>query len=451
MFARILYHSYKWFHVIRIWRTRHFTSAGAAMTMALFFPWLFGFNILKTTVYQVLSFCASIMTVSIVLSLNPFKFNVKVNRLLPDYATARDQVFYEIEITNLSEKTQKGLFLFEDMVDPSPDVTSLLTTREPFEHLRNAWDRKILYYRWQWLVKKNQKIQLQTIALPDLPAGETIRVKSSFMPLYRGYVQFTGMTFARPDILGLFSRLLSINNSQKILILPRRYKLKKVNLMSSRQYHPGGINLASSIGNSEEFMSLRQYRPGDPLRNIHWRTFAKTNEIVIKEFEDEYFVRHALILDTFLTSDNESVFEDAVSTASSYISSMQPHESIIDLMFVGHQVYSFKSGRGLAHSEKMLEILACVEPCKDKDILELLPNLQTNIKRFSGSICVFLGWEKGHRKIYQLFEQAQIPLCVIVITEDKQKMKEKIASSLTSYDQIKVVQTGQIEKELGDG
>jgi len=453
MLARFLYKSYARFYLLGIRRKRHFTPAGVMMATAIFLSGILGFNILKTTVYQVLALSFFTMFISLISSLFPFKFKVRIQRILPEYVTIGDKVIYEIEITNLSSKTQKGLLLYDDIHDPRPSFEDLLTKREPFEHLRNAWDRKTLYYRWVWLIQKNRKARFKTIELPDLPGGETISVTTGFVPDHRGYIHFSGCTFARPDAIGLFNRLLIVKKVQKMLVLPKRYQLEAPDLISSRQYHPGGICLASSIGNSDEFMSLRHYRPGDPMRNVHWRTFAKTNELVIKEFEDEYFVRHALILDTFLSSGNETLFEEAVSIASSYISLMQTHESILDLMFVGNQIYSFSSGRGIAFSEKMLEILACVEPCEDKTIFELIPALQPNIKKFSGTICIFLGWEQGHKKIYQMFEQALVPVSVIVLAEDKLKMEEKISKDMDGdmnfVTHIKVVQSNQILQELG--
>jgi len=428
---------------------RHFTPAGLMIVTAFFLSGILGFNLFKSTIYQVMAFCLSVMTVSLVLSLLPFKFKVKVNRILPDYVTEGNKVAYELEITNDSSKIQKGLILYENMKDPRPDIKTLLSKKEPFEHLRNAWDRKTLYYRWLWLIRKAEKVRIKPIELPDLPANETIRVTSKMAPHYRGTLHFSGVTFARRDAIGLFNRLFTVRKIQKLLVLPKRYQLQTPDLMSTRQYHPGGISLASSIGDSDEFMSLRYYRPGDPLRNIHWRTFAKTDELVIKEFEEEYFVRHALILDTFLATENETVFEAAVSIASSYISSIQIHESILDLMFVGNQTYSFSSGRGLAHSDKMLEILACVEASEDKTISALVPALQSNIKQISGSICIFLSWQKDHKKIYQMFQQSQVPLFIIVLAEDTLKMEEKIFQDMNTLAHIKVVHINQVQQELG--
>ena len=269
-----------------------------------------------------------------------------------------------------------------------------------------------------------------------------------FTPNYRGYLHFTGVTLARPDILGLFMRNFRIQKAEKLLVLPRRYPLDPPELTSSRQYNPGGGNLASSIGNSDEFMSLRYYRPGDPLRNIHWRTFARTGELVIKEFEDEFFVRHALILDTFVSPEKEAVFEEAVSIAASYVASVEPHDAILDLVVAGKEINSFSLGRGLGNSEKMLEILSCVESCPDKTLLELKPVLESGLKKISGAICIFSGWEKEHEEIYRMIHEALVPVFIIVLAGDEVKKEHLVLKTGNLHHRVRVVQIGAVLEEL---
>jgi uncharacterized protein (DUF58 family) len=55
------------------------------------------------------------------------------------------------------------------------------------------------------------------------------------------------------------------------------------------KYQQGGVALASNVGQSDEFVALRDYRQGDPLRHIHWRSWARAGKPVVKEFEDEFF------------------------------------------------------------------------------------------------------------------------------------------------------------------
>ena len=87
---------------------------------------------------------------------------------------------------------------------------------------------------------------------------------------------------------------------------------------------------------------------------------------MVKEFEDEFFVRHALVLDTFTDHQHSEVFEEAVSVAASFACTLPTQESLLDLLFVGPQSYCFTAGRGVAHVEQMLEILASVRACSDQ-------------------------------------------------------------------------------------
>ena len=135
--------------------------------------------------------------------------------------------------------------------------------------------------------------------MPRLGPRENVEVSLEIMPRRRGPLNLFGLHVARPDPLGLFRALARQPAVESVLILPKRYPLPPLALPGSRRYQPGGISLAQSVGDSEEFISVREYRPGDPLRRIHWRAWARAGKPVVKEYQDEYFVRHALILDTF--------------------------------------------------------------------------------------------------------------------------------------------------------
>lgn len=49
-------------------------------------------------------------------------------------------------------------------------------------------------------------------------------------------------------------------------------------------------------GGGEEFLGVRGYRPGDPLRSVHWRSTARAGTLVVKEYEQEISTRAALVL-----------------------------------------------------------------------------------------------------------------------------------------------------------
>ncbi|MGH7145840.1 MAG: DUF58 domain-containing protein [Planctomycetota bacterium] len=58
-----------------------------------------------------------------------------------------------------------------------------------------------------------------------------------------------------------------------------------------------GLHKSPYHGFSIEFSEHRDYAPGDPLRAIDWRTYARTERLYIKLFEDETNVRVYLLID----------------------------------------------------------------------------------------------------------------------------------------------------------
>src|SRR5438105_4840024 len=103
-----------------------------------------------------------------------------------------------------------------------------------------------------------------------------------------------------------------------------------------------------------------------------WRTknsssnSRTTGKPVVREFEDEFFVRHALVLDTFIDLPQSELFEEAVSVAASFACSVRTQESLLDLLFVGPESYCFTAGRSLGFSDQMLQILAGVQTCLEQ-------------------------------------------------------------------------------------
>lgn len=181
------------------------------------------------------------------------------------------------------------------------------------------------------------------------------------------------------------------------------------------------MNQASHVGDSQEFMSLRDYQPGDPMRAIHWRSYAKTGHPVVKEFHDEFFVRQGLVLDTFQENMPTKIFEEAISVAASFCLTLPGQDALLDLMFIGDKAYRFTSGRGLGQSESLLETLACVKACAgdsfDK-LRNLIPEFSTET---SGMICVLLNWDSKRKNLVESIILSGIPVVVFVILDDTNK------------------------------
>ena len=242
----------------------------------------------------------------------------------------------------------------------------------------------------------------------------------SLTPLRRGYVRLRRLTVTRVDPLGLFKAQTSIDVDNTLLALPKTYPVLWRELVGNSQDRMGGVNDASTSGGSEEFAALREYRPGDSLRHISWRTWARLGYPVVKEFHDECFARQALILDTF--ADDKLVgaqFEAAVSVAASFALSAPTDRGVLDLMFMGADAYQFSAGPGLGGPERLLEVLACVDVCHEQPFASLRNSVMRRLGLVNACVCVLLDWNRERQELVSALRQSGIVVLVIVVGSGK--------------------------------
>ncbi|MBI4677324.1 MAG: DUF58 domain-containing protein [Elusimicrobia bacterium] len=406
----------------RVLRQR-FTPAGQAALAGLTASAIVGVDTNGSMAYQAFCFLVALLALSMLASLR-FRARFSVQRTLPRFGSAGQPLPYTLVVRNLGPRLQRGLTLIEETADPRPPFETFAATKGE-EAGRHWFDRLLGWSRWRGLVRERSIASVADVALPDLPAGGATEVEATLVPARRGRFKLTGVSITCPDPAGLFQAVRVEPVEQLVMILPKRYPVPALQLPGRRRYQQGGVALSSSVGDSSEFMSLRDYRPGDPLRRIHWRSWAKTGKPIVRECHDEYFVRHALILDTFLPPDARpspggagfAAFEEAVSVAASFACSILTQESLLDLLFVGAETYCFTAGRGLGASQQMLEILASAEPCRTRPFSELRHSVVRRHHTLSGAICVLLAWDDERRKLVSGLQAMGVPVVPMVVTD----------------------------------
>lgn len=387
---------------VQRWIERRFTRAGWLVAGGAVVAAALGVDTNQTVAYQVFTLLLALLAIAIGAAWL-LDARCTVTRELPRMATAGQAFTYRIRVANRSRKALDGLALLEDLADPRP----------AFAEFR-AGLRLPTYRGWKRLIERNQIVYVAEQALPALAPFAEIELTAAAEPYRRGIAHFEGVTVARADPFGIFRAFAITREPANLLVLPRRYKLPPFDLPGSRRYQPGGVALASSIGDSEEFMGLRDYRPGDPLQRIHWKSFARAGEPIVKEYQDEFFERHALVLDTFGGAD--AAFEEAVSIAASFVYTINTQECLLDLMFVGTEAYCYTAGRGQLQTGNLLEILAGVQPCRDQPFRVLHEAVLAQRTALSGCICILLAWDEARQACVRQLHALGVPLRVILVT-----------------------------------
>ena len=196
---------------------------------------------------------------------------------------------------------------------------------------------------------------------------------------------------------------------KSLLLYPRFHPIAGIAVPVSARYQPGGIPLSSSVGESPEYIGNREYHPGDSMRQIDHRSWARLAKPIVREFQDEYYCRLALVLDTFVpgkTRPGPEGFpnlEAAISLAAAVADALARGEYIIDIFAAGPELYTFRAGRHTAHFENTLEILACVDACRTNPFRVVTPALMEELTSISTVICVFLDWARLVKPIVREF------------------------------------------------
>jgi uncharacterized protein (DUF58 family) len=395
------------------WTRRRFTPAGLALVYVLMTATVFGVDTRRTVAYQMFGLAVGLLAIA---SLGSLRFRPKLTfeRRLPQYVTVGEVFSYRHRVHNQGPRRIAGVRLRDELAERFPDA-------ETFRHARGArdpqvnWvDRRIGFPRWLELVRHGRGADIQETELVDLPAGLSVEVTLSATPLRRGVLRFERCRLLRPDPLGLVNASTGVDLPGELVVLPRCHPMPPLALPGARRLQRGGVALSHDVGDSQEFMQLRDYRPGDPLRHIHWPSFAKAGKPVVKEFQDEYFTRYALVLDTFGDAASDVEFEAAVSVAASFVSGLQIRDALLDLVFVEDRAYRLTVGRGLGRTLDLLRELAAVEPCRGHSFELLAAHVLEHAQALSGCILVLLRMDEERRRLVQRLRGLGVQQLVLV-------------------------------------
>src|SRR5690606_18899675 len=77
-----------------------------------------------------------------------------------------------------------------------------------------------------------------------------------------------------------------------------RAMLDRYGLASRALRHQSGERSSRAAGQSVEFHDFRPYQPGDELRYVDWRVYARTGRLYTRLYQADRAVRLHLLLDT---------------------------------------------------------------------------------------------------------------------------------------------------------
>lgn len=274
-----------------------------------------------------------------------------------------------------------------------------------------------------FLPPRNWEVHKTSLMVPHLGQQQTVVIPVSLTPLCRGPYQLPPVRVFTTFPFNLNRNQIGKCRGSQVLVLPKFHPITAIRLDIGNRYQPGGISLTSNIGESPEYIGNREYQSGDSPRRIDFRSWARLARPVVKEYQEEYYCRIALVLDTFVPSRRMAPragfpdFEAAVSLSASVADALARGEYIIDLFAAGPELHIFRAGRHTAHLENVLEILACVGRCPTNPFDTLGPALINELAQISTVVCVLLDWDEQRRRLVQAAREAGCHVKVMVVRD----------------------------------
>lgn len=300
------------------------TPAGAVVIALCIISGITGLNIFSSGLYRIFTISLSLIIVSYFGRVKKFP-ELKIRVFFDRQYKAGERSHFGVRIYNDSDTDIKELELIPVTENLNPSKEEFENIKEPGEEKRNFWDRNIYYFRWLWHTFRKHRVEIESVTAGKIRSNSHTTFDMDLLPLKRGKVQFEGFYVLQKSLLGLFTTYKFFNIKEEIVILPKKVKPDRdfeKRIVLDNEFRSRGIHSLSHKHKSGDFVGLREYVPGDPYKNIHWKTWAKTGKPAVVEKGFEKIREYTVILINSVEKPDRDIsvrFEDLISSMQSVI------------------------------------------------------------------------------------------------------------------------------------
>ncbi|HZU74619.1 MAG TPA: DUF58 domain-containing protein [Acidimicrobiales bacterium] len=204
---------------------------------------------------------------------------------------------------------------------------------------------------------------------PRAPGRAAYRVPTD----RRGRFTIGPLSLVVEDPFGLAVRRHPVAGTTTVIVYPRIHPLAPMAPTPGYDPHSGTQQRGGRI-QGEDFYALRTYQVGDDLRQVHWPSTAKADDLMIRQMEQPWQQRVTAVLDLRRSVHTAASLELAVSAAASVITASWQAGAVVRLVTSAGFDSGFDGGR--AHWEALLAALAGVATSGGRDLGPTLSRLR---------------------------------------------------------------------------
>jgi uncharacterized protein (DUF58 family) len=153
-----------------------------------------------------------------------------------------------------------------------------------------------------------------------VPGAHHVRLTYQVMLPHRGRLELGPLRLRETDPFGLVARTSTVGGTATLLVTPQVVDLPRITIAGATAA-TGEQRPRSFASGSAEDLTVREYRHGDDLRRVHWRSTARLGELMVRREEQPWQARATVLIDNraggYRGTGPQSGFELAISAAAS--------------------------------------------------------------------------------------------------------------------------------------
>jgi uncharacterized protein (DUF58 family) len=204
----------------------------------------------------------------------------------------------------------------------------------------------------------------------------------------------------------------------RFVVVPKVARVTTFALGRDRRHQLGGVASAARTGDAADLLGVRPYRPGDPVRDLHARSWARHASPMVREYQEEHLSRIGLVVDTDVAAAGTDQLEGALSLAAGVIARLGMGEARVDLVVAGDVAHALGSERGLGSLDQALDVLAAVQSSEPFSAERALARLGGHLDTLSSVVLVLLAWDPT-RVAFVSAIRARGTACRVLIVGDR--------------------------------
>ena len=242
---------------------------------------------------------------------------------------------------------------------------------------------------------------------------------------YRAKARRRGRFFLGPyalyffDPFGLFFLKKGYRFHGELYVYPRVFRIEKFPQLAKGAFPWFGIDTTQTSGDEDEFYGIRDYKPGDPVKRLHWFSTARHNKLIVRQFQRQMFFRATLVFNledgAKIGDERGNIAEYKIKIAASIAKYLLGQGVALEVVAHAAERVHFAFNKGSAHLEDIFKFLAVAEAKSPVSLGEIFEDFARRITDDSALIVIMLDKDWEYLELMLPLEKRNVSFIPVVL------------------------------------